>query len=272
MKRFAAKLNFIHCTLWHREYAYRWAALLGPPPLLGCAIAASGLAIARLLAVNAPSPAAGSDVPWAHWNRPVAQDGQPFTELPGAALPPSDGHGGYLGFQSGWSGAIQPMTVDATFDVNVVASVEGQFILNQPTIPLERILDSAPPTGLFVGTGKSFFVVRTAGLYAFSARLTRAGTQSANCLIRLASSHHQMVRNVVLNSAGTAVLNFAPTEFRLEPGLFLMQVAVGCWRGDHMVGAGELALIVRHPGDTVLKPTTSDEVLRQLPKGPDGAR
>ena len=271
MKRLA-KLGFVHRALWDREPAYRWAALLGPPPLLGSAAAALAWAVAHLFAVHAPTPAAGSDVPWAHWTRPVAPEGQPFTEAPGAVLPPSDGHGGYLGFQSGWAGAIQPLSVDATLDVNVIASVQGRFTLDQPTVPLERILDAAPPTGLFVGTGKSFFAVRTAGLYAFSARLTRAGTQSANCLVRLASGHHQMVRNVVLNSAGTAVLNFAPTEFRLEPGLFLMQVAVGCWRGDHMVGTGELALIVRHPGDAVSKPATADEVMKPVQKAPDAAR
>ena len=164
------------------------------------------------------------------------------------------------------------MSVDATLDVNVIASVQGRFTLDQPTVPLERISDAAPPTGLFVGTGRSFFVVRTAGLYAFSARLTRSGTQSANCLIRLASSHHQMLRNVVLNSAGTAVLNFAPTEFRLEPGLFLLQVAAGCWRGDHMVGTGELEILVRHPGETVLKPATAEEVIRPVQRGVNGTR
>ncbi len=271
MKRFAAKLGFVHRTLWHRQSAYRWAALLGPPPLLGCAVAALALAIAHRYAAHAPLPAAGSDAPWAHWTRPVAQDGQPFTEMPAAALPSSDGHGGFLGFQAGWFGAIQPLTVDATFDVNVVASVQGRFTLDQPTIHLERLVDAAPPTGLFVGMGRSFFVVRTAGSYAFSVRLNRAGTQSANCMVRLASGHHQMVRNIVLNSAGTAVLNFAPTEFRLQPGLLLVQVAVGCWRGDHMVGVGDLVLLVRHPDESVLKPATADELIRPVPKGVEGA-
>lgn len=272
MKRFAGKLGFIHRTLWRREQAYRWAALLGPPPLVGCAVAALAWAIVQQSTTHASSQAADSDAPWAHWNRPVIQEGQPFAEAPSAALPPSDARGGYVGFQSGWVGAIQPISVDATLDVDVIASVQARFTLDQPTIPLERILDAAPPTGLFVGTGRSFFVVRTAGLYAFSARLTRAGTQSANCLVRLASGHHQMLRNVVLNSAGAAVLNFAPTEFRLEPGLFLLQIAVGCWRGDHMVGTGEMELLVRHPDEQVLKPATADEVMRPVQRGVSGTR
>ena len=271
MKRLTAKLGFIHRTLWHREQNYRWAVLLGPPPLLGCAVAALAWVVMQQVTTHAPSPTAGSDAPWAHWNRPVAQEGQPFVEAPSAALPTSDARGGYGGFQPGWAGAIQAISVDATLDVNVIASVQGRFTLDQPTVQLQRIMD-APPTGLFVGTGRSFFVVKTAGLYAFSARLTRAGTQSASCLVRLASGHHQMLRNVVLNSAGTAVLNFAPTEFRLEPGLFLLQVAVGCWRGDHMVGDGELAILVRHPGEPDLKPATAEEVIRPVQRAVNGTR
>ena len=272
MKRFAAKLAFIHRTLWRREQIYRWAAVLGPPPLLGCAVAVVAWTGVQQVAIHETSSTTGSDVPWAHWNRPVPREGQPFAEAPSAPLPSGDARGGYVGFQTGWIGAIQPISVDATQDVNVVASVQGRFTLDQATIPLERIADAASPNGLFVGTERSYFVIKSAGLYAFSARLTRAGTQSANCLVRFASSHHQMLRNVVLNSAGDAVLNFAPTEFRLEPGLFLLQTAVGCWRGDHMVGTGEMALMVRRPGETVLTPATAGEVMRPMPKNVAGPR
>ena len=199
MGHFTAKLAFIHRTLWHRDRVYRWAVLLGPPPLLGCAVAALAWAIVQPLTTSTSSPGAGGDAPWARWKRPIARESQPFAEAPSAALPPSDPRGGFVGFQPGWAGAIQPFSVDATLDVDVLASVQGQFTLDQPTIPLQRIADAAPPSGLFVGTGKAFFVVRTAGLYAFSARLTRAGQQSANCLVRLASGRHQMLRNVNLN-------------------------------------------------------------------------
>ena len=163
MMRFAAKLGFIHRTLWRREQTYRWAALLGPPPLVGCAVAACAWAIVQHFSTHASSQAGGRDAPWAHWNRPVVQEGQPFAEAPGAVLPPSDARGGYVGFQTGWLGTIQPISVDATFDVDVIASVQARFTLDQPTIALERIVDAAPPVGLFVGTGRSFFVAKTAG-------------------------------------------------------------------------------------------------------------
>lgn len=271
MRRFASKLGFIHRTLWQRDQTYRWAVLLGPSPLIGAALAALAVSMVQSFAPHTPGSVAGSDAPWAHWKRPVVQEGQPFTETP-RALPASNTSGGFLGFQPGWVGAIQPLSVDATMDVNLIATVRGRFKLDQPTVPLDRIVDAAPPTGLFAGTGKSFYVVRTAGLYAFSARLTRSGTQSADCLVRLASGHHQILRNVVLNSAGTAVLKFTPVEFRLEPGLFLIQVGVGCWRGDRLVGDGELALMVRHPGEADLAPATAAELIRPTQQGPGEER
>ncbi len=264
MKRLAGKFAFVHRTLWHREHTYRWAFLLGPPPLFGCAVAALAWAVVPQFATHAPSAAPGADAPWAHWNRPAAEDSQPFTEAPTAPLPPSDASGRYGGFKRGWTGEIRPMSVDAALDVDVMGSMLGNFTLDQPTLPLARILDAGPPAGMFVGTARTFFVVRTEGLYAFSARLARSGTQSAACLVRLGSRHHKILRNVVLNAAGDAVLNFPPTEFRLEPGLFLLVVAVGCWRGDHVVGSGDMTLMVRHPGESVLKPVLADEVIRPV--------
>ena len=267
MKRFVAKLGFVHRTLWQREHAYRWAVLLGPPPLVGCAVAALVWAGEQQLSAHAPLETPGSNAPWAQWTKPVAQDGQPLTELPSAPLPRNDATGRYVGLQPGWIGGIQPFTVDTTMEVNVAATSLGSFTLDQPAIPLTRILDAGPPTGLFIGTVRAFFAIQKGGLYAFSARLKRAGTQSANCIVRFGSTHHRILRNVVLNVAGDAVLNFPPTEFRLDPGLFLLGLAVGCWRGDLMAGPGEVTLMVRHPGDAAFKPATADEVLRPVPRG-----
>jgi len=267
VKPFLAKLAFVHRTVWERNQAYRWAILLGPPPVFGCVVAALGWAI--MPHVTGPPP--GSDAPWAHWTRPVAEDGQPFAEPPTAPLPRQDASGRFVGFQPGWVGAILPMTVDATRDANVLGgSTLGSFTLDQPAIPLSRILDAGPPTGLFVGVQRAFFVARTPGLYAFSARLARAGSQSADCLVRLGSSHHRMLRNINLNAAADAVLTYPPTEFRLEPGLFLLTAAVGCWRGDRMAGPGEMTLLVRHPGDTALQQATADELIRPIPRRATG--
>ena len=270
MRRFAAKLGFVHRELWQRRHAYRWAVLLGPPPLIGCAVAALVWAGDQRFLAHAPSGTTANDVPWAQWTRPVMEAGQPFTEVPSAPLPRSNGTNRIGGLQPGWVGGILPMTIDAVMGVNIVGTSLGSFTLDQPTIPLKRITDAGPPTGLFVGATRAFFVARTRGVYAFSARLTRDGTQSADCIVRLNSAHHRILRNEVLHAAGDAVLDFQPIAFRLDPGLFALQLAVGCWRGDVTAGSGELTLMVRHPGDEALRPAGVTEVMRPAPRGESG--
>jgi hypothetical protein len=260
MRRVAAKLAFVHRTLWQRDQAYRWAVLLGPPPLLGCALAALALTVWQQFPHAAPEP--GSDAPWAHWTRPLPSEAQPYTESMALVLPKTDPTGGFIGFQPGWFGDIRPMSVDATMDVNVIASAVASLTLDGPTIPLARIVDAGPTSGLFVGAARTLVVVRTPGLYAFSAQLAWSGTQTVNCVVRLASAHHRLIRNVNLNVASQSVLNYAPTEFRLKPGLLVLQTAVGCWRGDHAMAPGTLTLLVRRPGEVGLTPVAADEVIR----------
>ena len=157
------------------------------------------------------------------------------------------------------------MSVDATRDVDVSGSVLASFTLDQPDIPLQRVVDAGPPTGLFVASAQSFFVVLTPGLYAFSVRLARSGTQSADCVARLNSTRHRMIRNVTLNTDGSAVLTYKTTLFRLEPGLFRVGVGVACWRGDRELGAGDLTLMVRKPGEATLRPATKVELMMPVP-------
>ena len=264
MRQLAAKLAFVHRTLWQRDRAYRWAVLLGPPPVLGCALAALAWAAVQQAAPHAS--VRGSDAAWARWDRPVPQEGQPFAEAPTAALPQTDASGRFVGFQPGWQAAIQPMSIDTTMNAVAIGTESATFTLDQATIPLARIVAAGPATGLFLGLAKTFFVVRTPGFYAFSLRLARSGPQSADCLVRLGSAQHRMVRNINLNTSGQTVLTYAATEFRLEPGLFLLVTAVACWRGDHMAGAGDLTVMVRRPGDAALQPVAADEVIRPAPR------
>jgi hypothetical protein len=180
-------------------------------------------------------------------------------------LPRADKQGRFAGYQTGWQGDIQPLRIEPTLDANVLPSVIGHFTLEQSVIPLARILDAGPQEGLFVGVAKTFLVIRAAGLYAISVRLARLGLQTANCLARVGISEHRLVRSMNLNAAGWAVLNYPATELRLEPGLFAVGVAVGCWSGNQMVGPGEATLMIRHPGEPALRPAGDDEVIR--PKG-----
>ncbi len=262
MRLLAGKLAFVHRTLWRRNHMYRWAVLLGPPPVMGVIIAALFLA-ARPAHWPGTSRQTGG-VAWAHWVRPVTQVGEPFVE-PTLKLPPRDAGGHYQGLRTGWRSEVHPMSVDATRDADVSESVLASFTVDQPDIALQRVVDAGPPTGLFVAGAQSFFVVLTPGLYAFSARLVRSGTQSADCVVRLVSSKHRMIRNVSLNTGGNATLTYPATQFRLEPGLFRVNVGVGCWRGDRALGAGDVALMVRTPGEAALRPATADELMRPVP-------
>ncbi len=267
MKRFLAKLAFLHRVLWHRDPTYRTAVLLGPPPLLGCAVVA-----AMWLATHgSPVPGtavepsrAGGDVPWAHWTRPLpaAQGNEPESEEPRLPLPQPGPSGAFPGFEFGWQAAIQPMTVDASMETDVIATVLTRFTVDSATVPLERILDAGPPTGLFVGVEQSYLVVRRPGLYALSARLQRSATTSANCLMRLGMGAHRLIRSVNIGVGGDAVVDYRPVRLQLKAGLYPIGVAVGCWRGEQMNGSGTVTLLIQHPGEFAPLPAASGELLR----------
>jgi hypothetical protein len=259
MRRLAAKLAFVHRTLWQRNHTYRWAVLLGPPPVIGVGMAA--LVLAAVPAIWRGASTETRAAPWAHWTRPVPQEAQPLAEqtLP---LPARDASGHYQGLRTGWRSEVHPMSVDATRDAKVSGAVIGSFTLDQPDIPLQRVVDAGPPSGLFIASAESFFVVLKPGLYAFSLRLTRTGTQTADCVARLNSTRHRMVRTINLSTEGSAVLTYPATQFRLDPGLFRVGVGVGCWRGEQVLGTGDLTLLVRAPGEAALRPATADELMR----------
>lgn len=259
MRRLASKFGFVHRALWQRNVAYRWAALLGPPPLLGCALAVLGLTGWHIIWHAAPEP--GADAPWAHWIRPLPAEEQPYAETAAGPLPRADTRGRFIGFKPGWAADIRPITIDATMDVNVSASALTTFALDETVIPLARILDAGPPDGLFVGGATAYFAAQSAGLYAFSARLVWSGPQSANCMVRLGSAHHGMIRNLNINVPSQSTVDYAPTEFRLEPGLMLLQAAIGCWRGDRAVAPGTVTILVRRPGEVILTPVSAEEVI-----------
>jgi hypothetical protein len=261
MKRFAA---FVHRTLWSRHPAYRWAALLGPPPALGVVLAFGVLAVLHGFQAGIPGP--DRNAPWAHWTRPPNRDAQPFAEAT-APLPQSDASGRYVGFEPGWHGVIQPLSVDATMSTTVTGTILARFALSQPTVPLARIVEAGPASGLFVGTVSASFVVQAPGVYAFSARLTRSADQPENCLLWLETSAHRMFRNVNISLSGQGVLTYGTTEYRLEPGLLHLVLATGCWQGQSMNGNGEVTVLVRHPGQAEFQAVAADELISPVRQG-----
>jgi hypothetical protein len=261
VKNPTAKLAFAHRVLWARDPLYRACVMLGPAPLIGGALAAAIWLTAY--APTTPPAASDSPPPWAHrtGSVPVSQDAQPYAEPPDYPLPKPGPNGDYRGLAEGWNVAIQPMTINATMDANVIATDLNIFPLDQPTIPLSRILDAAPPSGLYAGVAKSFLVIRAPGRYAISLRVQRFSTQSVSCLARLGTARHRVVRNITLHTSPNADFTYPPTEFQLQPGLYGIGVAAACWRTDQNVADAEITVMIRHPGELRLHPALTDELM-----------
>ena len=236
-----SKLGFVHRTLWQRDPLYRWAAMLGPPPLIGFALAAAALAGWSHLE---PTPASGRNAPWAVWQPPVVHADHPLDETIAAMLPQTDSSGHPSGFRTGWLGAIQPMTIGSDDDPNVIPERIAHFTTDQTALALDRVVEASPPTGLFVAVTEAYLALHKAGVYGLSVRLTRSSPVAANCIVRLGSLHYRLERNVTLNVVGDGRIDYPVAEIRAQRGLISISMATGCWRGDRMIGPGEVTLMI----------------------------
>ncbi len=187
--RRAAKLAFIHRRLWERDPTYRAAVLLGPPPLLGCAIAA-----ALWTALHAvPRPTAPP--PWAHLDHPATASEAPRAVEPTAPLPPAGPDGALAGLRPGWRIRIRPIEVSPTLDVTIAPTPVASLALDAPTIDMDRLLAAAAPNSRpFVGVATALLAIRTGGTYALAMRLDRAAGPPADCLVRLGTREPARLR------------------------------------------------------------------------------
>ena len=264
MRRFGAKLAFVHRKLWGNSGAYRYAVLLGPPPLLGFLLASAFVWAFHFLTASAPAAAKdGSDgIPWARWIQPT-ETAQPAEEKL-MALPPADSAGRYPGFEPGWFGSLHALTVDATMDADVDKTSIANFSQVGAVISGARLMQDGPPAGLFVAGIRGMFVVRTPGEYSFSVRLNRVGALAATCMLRLGVGHRSVVRQIILNVADETTLPNVPVSFAMQPGLLPMAVVAGCWRGERPTGLGDITLLVRPPGAAAPRPILATEMIRPL--------
>jgi hypothetical protein len=184
----------------------------------------------------------------------------PRVELPASGVP--------AGLVAGWQGGIQPVEVDATMDAKVLPARLASLVFDEPSLDLARIMTAGPATGRFVGVGRATFVVRVAGTYALTLRLQRADAERLTCLQRLVFAEQRVVSRLQLDLAGPATLNFEPVSFMLQPGLYPIAVAFGCWNNLQEKGAGTLSVLVRHPGEQVFQPARADEILRSAVTAP----
>ena len=181
-------------------------------------------------------------------------------ELPASGVP--------AGLVVGWRGGIQSVEIDATMDANVLPARLAPLILDQPSIDLGRIIAAGPATGRFVGVGMATLVVRTAGIYALTLRLQRSDAERVTCLQRLVFANQRVVSDFQIDLSGPTTLQFEPVSFALQPGLYSIAAAFGCWENQQEKGAGTVSVLIRHPGEQDLRPARADEILRSATAKP----
>jgi hypothetical protein len=269
MRRFLARLGFVHHRLWRRDSTYRAAVLLGPPPLLGGMIAAA--LWAGVSAISQPHGAASPPPPWGTPSGPrgvAASTAAPRPVKPGMDLPAPGPDGRPAGLATGWQGGIQRVEMNAAVDANILPTRLAPLTFDDTSLDLGRIVAAGPASERFVGVGLASLAVRTPGTYALTLRIERDDADPATCLQRLVFANQRIVSNITLDLAGPKVLNFEPVSFTLQPGLYPIAVAFGCWRDTKEGGVGKAIVLIRHPDQDELRPARPDEILRAVSAKP----
>lgn len=262
MKLFFSKLGFIHRRLWERDGFYRVALLFGPVPLGGGAAAAGIWFMVQALPVPTAVLPDWAKLPQStdSWSAGA----EPHAVPPPPPLPPVGADGSFSGYEPGWRAAIHPVEIGATLDADVKPTPLSAFLLDGPAIELAPIVASGPKDSRFVGTGSGFLVIKTPGIYALSLRFERAAGPVADCLTRLAFGSRRIVSNLELANAGNTSKTYDAVSFNLQPGLYPIGWAFGCWRDKQAVGPGRITVLVGGTGDQALEPARPDDIIRAV--------
>ena len=260
MSRFFSKLGFIHRRLWDRDGLYRVALLFGPAPLIGCGVAAVIWAMHR-----APPAPIGQPPDWGKPSRTTenwSTAGEPHTVQPARPLPAVDANGGLSGYEAGWRATIHAVDISPTFNVDIQPNALSAFFMDGSNIDLAHIIEAGPKDTKIAGAGSGFVVIRTPGVYALSLRFERLSGPAADCLTRLGFGGRRIVSNYGLATPGNVSKIFDAARFDLQPGLYPIGWAIGCWRDQESVGPGRITVLISHPGDQVLQPARPDDIVR----------
>jgi hypothetical protein len=260
MRRFFGKLEFIHRRLWQGDGLYRASLLLGPAPLLGCAVAA-----ALWGSIPAAHGTKHSLPQWAVPQGPAvwsAASDQPQIVQPSRSLPPVEADGALAGYEAGWRATTHPIQISATLDADLKPTSLTAFLLDGSSVDMAQIIKGGPAASLYVGVGAGFLAVRTGGVYALSARIERPAGPRADCLIRLVFGSRRIVSNLEVAVVSDLMRAFDVAQFNLQPGLYAIGWAFGCWQDHTVIGPGRMTLLVGHPGDQTLQPARSDDIVR----------
>lgn len=259
MRLFFGKLGFIHRRLWERDGLYRVAVLAGPPPLIGCAVAACIWLLLRATVPAAPLPKWGIP-PLAAENWSDAEG--PQTLKPSRPLPPIDANGELSGYEKGMRGEIHTVVVSPTYNTDINRTISSSFFIDGLVGDMTQIVAEGPQHAKFIGGGAGFLVVKTPGLYALSARFDRPPGPTADCLVRLSFGPRRVVSSYNLANAGNTTKTYEAIRFDLQPGLYPISWIIGCWREQETIGPGRVTILLRHPGDETLQPAGPDDIVR----------
>ena len=260
MNLFFSKLGFIHRRLWDRDGLYRLALLFGPAPLIGCGVAAGIWLMHRALPAPIVQPP--------DWGKPArtaenwSTSGEPQTVQPARPLPPVDANGGLSGYETGWRAAIHAVDVSPTLNVEIQPAALSSFFVDGSKIDLARIIELGPKDTEFVGTGSGFLVVKAPGTYALSLHFERPSGPTADCLTRLGFGSRKVVSNYSLAISDDVSKTFDAARFDLQPGLYSIGWAFGCWHDREPVGPGRITVLISHPGNQTLQPALPDNIVR----------
>jgi hypothetical protein len=263
MSRVFSKFGFIHRLLWSRDGLYRGALLLGPAPLVGCAIGAAIWAGYQAIPRTTEPPPS-----WAVVRSPTMPTGagdQPKTAQPARPLPPANPDGTLAGYQAGWIVTAHSVQITATMDANIDRSTLNGFnvfSLVGPDIDMARIAAAGPKNTSYIGIGSGFLVVREPGVYAMTASYERPAGPPASCLIRLGFGGGLVVANLELNLVNSSSRSFNVDRFDLQPGLYPILWAFGCWHEHEMSGLGRMHVLIAHPGEPTPLPARPGDIVQ----------
>jgi hypothetical protein len=264
MSQFFSKLGFIHRRLWDRDGFYRIAVLFGPAPLIGCGVAAGIWFMVRAAPMPTAQPPAWVKPPQAAEN--WSTTGEPQTVQPARPMPPVGTNGALSGYEAGWRATIHAVEVSPIFDTDIKPTSLNTFFVDGPTIDLTQIIAAGPKGTRFVGAGSGFLVIRTPGTYALTLRFQRPPGAIADCVTRLGLSSRKIVSNFSVALPGNRSKTYDAARFDLQPGLYPIGWALGCWQGEESVGPGRITVLISHPGDQALQPARPDDIVRsELP-------
>jgi hypothetical protein len=260
MSQIFSKFGFIHRRLWDRDGTYRLALLFGPAPLIGCGVAVGIWFIVRAL------PTSPVQLPeWAKIPRPTdrwSTTGEVQTTAPARLLPPKDAHGGLTGYEQGWQATIHAVDVTPTWTTEIKQIALSGFFIEGSTLELEPIIAAGPKNTRFIGAGSGFLAVRTPGVYTLSLRFEKPLGQVTDCLTRLSLGPRKIVANFDIATPGNVSKTFDAARFDLQPGLYPIGWAFGCWKDQEVIGPARITVLIGHPGEQAPQPARPDDIVR----------